>query len=191
MDANLPIIRQFDGEYPPAVGAELDQIIAAIQQWANGLSGTGIWVDIDPATVQFGADLTNTWVVPAGKVIRLAYNVVGTRMEIQFNVSFSAITGPPNRLYMNLPMPYTVVKPRSDLPQGYLHGARGGSANMCAILNDLDTYVDAFALMNTDKGPLTLCIVPLAAGAVGGGFASVGVVGTAICEVVPQGAAGA
>lgn len=191
MDANLPIIRQFDGEYPPAVGAELDQIIATIQQWANGFSGSGVWVDIDPATVQFSGDGVTTWTVPAGKVLRLAYNVIGTRMEIQFNISFSAITGPPNRLYINMPLPYTVVKPRGDLPKGYLHGAQGSSVNMCSILNDLDTYVTAYTLMNTDKGPMTLCIVPLAAGAVGGGFPSVGAVGTAICEVVPQGAAGA
>lgn len=177
---NLSLILQFAGQYDPAVEAELQQLTAAIQQWANSLLGTGKWTDIPPSDLKFASD-TGTWTVPVGLVTHFSYRLIGTELMIRFYIGLCAVTGPPNKLYVSIPLPFKAVAPKNGV-NGYLHGLTGMSVNHCIILRDLDVYADGIAVINSDKTDLTLACETLAAGTISGtGFA--GIVGQISCEV--------
>jgi len=120
----------------PTVAAELEQIVATLQQWGTNL---GQWNPVTYATTLFSTD-AGTWKPVAGDVRLFKWCVIGSRMSVQFHVQNGAATGTVKVLYLSVPNTgYKIVTaPNAAVPT--LAGIGLVSTARCGIWQNTSVY---------------------------------------------------
>lgn len=122
---NLSLILQFADQFKdPLVAAELQQLISAIQQWANGVTGIGQWIDAPFSVALFSTNSTGSITPKKDRPYVFQYLLIGDMLLLQVAAKFVVNNGTTTEIRLRLPNGL-VLNPYENISDGDQAGDAG------------------------------------------------------------------